>query len=333
MRRFAPFLVGIGVGIVGVYSPLTAAITLAAPGVQTSRTIAVTFDDLPGIPVDGDCNRAAIVEMNRRLVTAVEAAQVPTLGVASEGVVCGSVRPQVLREVYALWLNAGFDLGNHTFSHPDLNTTSVADYRVDIRRGEEVLRPTLAARGQSLQYFRYPQLHAGDTPTKKEAVESFLAERGYVNAPVTIDNQEFVFAGAYRRALRDNHPEVARCVAAAYVPYMEEVVAFFEQWSVDVMGYEIPQVLMLHDNDLNAEYFPELVEMLRGRGYRFVSLDEALKDPAYSQPEEYVGPRGLSWIHRWALTRGMEVREEPRDPAWLGQLPVGGTSRWVCPVG
>ncbi len=155
-----------------------------------------------------------------------------------------------------------------------------------------------------------------------------------MNAPVAINNQDFVFANAYRRAISDGHIEVARCVASAYVPYMEEGVAFFEQRSVDVMGYEIPQVLLLHDNDLNADYFPELVTMLRRRGYRFVSLDEALRDPAYAQPEEYVGPRGLSWLHRWALTRGMEFREEPRDPPWLGELPSGGdAAAWTCPTG
>ena len=242
--------------------PLPASmISAAAERIQTSRTIAVTFDDLPGTPVAGNCDRTAIVEMNRRLVTAAQRAQVPAFGFATEGVICDSLRPEVLREVYALWLDAGFGLGNHTFSHPDLNTTSIADYQADIHLGEEVLRPTLAARRLSLQYFRYPLLHAGDMPAKRAAVRTFLEDLDYVNAPVTIDNQEFVFAGAYRRALRAGHADVARCVAAAYVPYMEEVVTFFERWSVDVVGYEMPQILLLHVNDLNAEYFPALVEM------------------------------------------------------------------------
>lgn len=130
-----------------------------------------------------------------------------------------------------------------------------------------------------------------------------------------------MFAGVYRQAIRNGQLDVARCIGTAYVPYMEDVVAFF------------PQVLLLHNNELNAEYFPELVDMLWRRGYRFVSLDEALEDPAYSRQEEYVGPRGLSWIHRWALTRGMEFREEPRDPEWLGELPRSGdTSGWTCPT-
>jgi hypothetical protein len=60
--------------------------------------------------------------------------------------------------------------------------------------------------------------------------------------------------------------------------------------------------------------------MMKKRGYEFVTLDEALADPAYRRPDEYVGPRGLSWIHRWAVTQGMELKEEPREPAWLADL-------------
>ena len=61
--------------------------------------------------------------------------------------------------------------------------------------------------------------------------------------------------------------------------------------------------------------------MLQARGYTFVSLDEALADPAYALADGYVGPRGLSWVHRWALGKGMKIEgEEPREPAWLARL-------------
>ncbi len=329
----------LGAGVLVVWSASSGHVFSVSPSsmmprVQASRTIAVTFDDVPGTPAAGNCDRAAIVDMNRRLITAIQQAEIPALGLVIEGLGCDALRPHVLREVFALWLEAGLSLGNHTFSHPDFNTTSVADYEAEILNGEEILRPMLAARGDAPTYFRYPQLHAGDTPEKKAAIEAFLEQRGYVNAPVTIDSQEWVFAGAYRRALRRGNAEVARCVAAAYVPFMEDVVAFFENWSVEVMGYEIPQVLLLHVNELNADYLPELVAMLRQRGYGFVSLDEALTDPAYAQLEEYVGPRGLSWLHRWALTRGMELQEEPRDPSWVADLnrqrDRADMADWTC---
>jgi hypothetical protein len=78
--------------------------------------------------------------------------------------------------------------------------------------------------------------------------------------------------------------------------------------------------LLLHANELNADYLDRLVGMLKGRGYNFIGLDQALQDPAYDRPDEYVGPRGLSWLHRWALADGLQVKEEPREPAWIRDL-------------
>jgi len=48
-----------------------------------------------------------------------------------------------------------------------------------------------------------------------------------------------------------------------------------------------------------------------------VSLDDALADEAYRLPEEYVGPSGFSWIHRWSKTKGMPGKGEPDPPAWV----------------
>ena len=57
--------------------------------------------------------------------------------------------------------------------------------------------------------------------------------------------------------------------------------------------------------------------MLRGRGYSFISPDQALADEAYRLPEEYVGRGGFSWIHRWSRTKGMAPKREPDPPRWV----------------
>ena len=62
---------------------------------------------------------------------------------------------------------------------------------------------------------------------------------------------------------------------------MEAVVAYYEQQSVAIVGREIAQTLLLHASALNAATFDALAAKLEARGYRFVSLGEALKDPAY----------------------------------------------------
>jgi peptidoglycan-N-acetylglucosamine deacetylase len=183
-----------------------------------------------------------------------------------------------------------------------------------------VTRALLHQRGDSLVYFRHPFLHAGKDLTTKRALERFLSKRGYTIAPVTIDNQEWVFAEAYVRAQNRGDTATATRIADAYITYMNDVVAFFEQRSVEVVGREIRQVLLLHVNTLNVDRFDALVTMMKNRGYSFISIGRALEDSAYRLPDSYAGPVGLSWIHRWGLTRGMPLVPEPREPAWVARL-------------
>ena len=86
---------------------------------------------------------------------------------------------------------------------------------------------------------------------------------------------------------------------------------------------EIPQVLLLHANAVNADHLSGLIAALRRRGYRFVDLDTAVTDPAFASPDTYVGPGGITWLHRWAITRGVDrelFRGEPTTAQWVQDL-------------
>jgi len=98
---------------------------------------------------------------------------------------------------------------------------------------------------------------------------------------------------------------------------MESVVAAFERGSVSLLGREFPQILLIHASQMNADLMPDLLAMFRRRGYAFVSLDHALADPAYRLPDDYAGPNGISWIHRWAKTKGIKTTPEPDPPDWV----------------
>lgn len=288
---------------------------------STQRSVALTFDDLPGTAVSGgNCEAVTLLEVNERLLSHLEGFEIPATGLVTASRACEELRAKLLPRILELWLEAGHDLGNHTFSHPDLNNTPLEDYKEDIIRGEQILRRVLEQQGRELRFFRHPLLHTGADTNTKQAVATFLGERGYRVAPVTIDNQEWIFAAVYTRAKQAGDHETMERVVEAYIPFMKEVFEFFEEWSREVLGREIPQVLLLHVNELNADHLPRLVRMMRRRGYEFVSLEQALRDGAYESEDAYAGPRGLSWLHRWALTRGMELRQEPREPEWLSEL-------------
>jgi peptidoglycan/xylan/chitin deacetylase (PgdA/CDA1 family) len=299
---------------------LLAAFSSAAAAAE--RAVAVTFDDLPGPPAALASNDVgALRENTRRLLAAFQEAKVPVVGFVNEGklFVEGETPAQAEEriDVLRLWLAGGHELGNHTYSHRDLNTQPLDWFEQDVVRGETVTRRLLAEKQRTLRYFRHPFLHVGLDLEKRRAFETFLAGRGYTVAPVTIDNDEYIYAAAYAAALRRGDAAFARRLGADYLRYMESVFAFVEDVSRRLLGREIPQVLLLHANALNADRFPALAAMMKARGYRYVTLEDALRDEAYERPDTYVGPWGISWLHHWEITEGRQRSPSPDPPDWV----------------
>ncbi len=276
-----------------------------------SRQVSITIDDLPRGGDGGGQTLDDIRKMTARLLAPFSEQHVPLTGFVHAGVT--KLTSAELQQILNLWLDSGADLGNHTYSHADLNTTPVAEYERDILKDDAILRPLLEAHGKKLEYFRYPFLHTGASAETKQEIQNFLTAHGYRNAPVTLDNSDYMFASAFLK------PEFAARVRSDYVPYLESVIAFFERRSVEVTGHEVPQILLLHASELNSQMMPRILEMFRRRGYRFVSLADALNDDAYRLPERYAGRGGFSWIHRWSQTKGLPNQAEPDEPAWVRQ--------------
>jgi peptidoglycan-N-acetylglucosamine deacetylase len=293
-----------------------ALLILAVTASAANRDVALTIDDLPRGGDGGGPDYAAIRDMTGRLLAPFREQKTPLTGFVHPGRT--ELSAPDLSRILDLWLDAGAELGNHTWSHADLNRVPVAEYEQEILKAEAFLRPLVEARGKKLEFFRYPMLHAGPEARTKLAIEQFLAAHHYRNAPVTLDNSDYMFAKAYM------HPELRARVTREYVPYLESVVAFFERRSVEVVGCEFPQIMLLHANELNSRMMPRILAMFRRRGYRFISLGEALRDPAYRLPENYIGPGGFSWIHRWSMTKGMPNKGEPDEPGWVREAFTKG---------
>lgn len=286
---------------------------------QPKRQVAITIDDLPlGGDCSGPCEIQYVRQITAQLLTPFRDEHVPLIGFVNAGK-CSSLARDHLRQLLEMWLDAGAELGNHTASHVDLNRTPLADYEADISNGEPAIRTALASRGLALRYFRHPFLHAGRDLETKHQLERYLGKHGYRIAPVTLDNSDYMFAAVYASALQRGDTELAARVKQLYVPYMESIFAFFEQRSIDVLGRDIAQILLLHVSKLNAEMMPDLIAMMRSRGYSFITLEEALKDTAYQLPDDYAGPGGFSWIHRWSKTKGMQPKGEPDEPSFIAE--------------
>lgn len=308
------------------------AVVFACPALAATdhvdRRIAITIDDLPWQRIE-ETPPDALHQRHAQLMDQLQRAGAPVVGFVNEGKLeqGGQVQPArvaMLRD----WLEAGAELGNHTHGHSDLHAVGLEAYRADILRGERVLRPMLVERGTVPRWFRHPYLRAGRTAEDKAAVETFLAAHGYRVAPVTVDNGEWVWAFAYANVLdgQADTPQRAamlRQLERGYVPYMLNKVDYFEQQSRKLLGYALPQVWLLHANELNAAVLAELVAAVRRRGYRTIKLEEALRDPAYARTDGYTGRFGPSWLHRWAMAEGRTkafYAGEPVVPTWVLKL-------------
>jgi peptidoglycan/xylan/chitin deacetylase (PgdA/CDA1 family) len=289
-------------------------------GPPERRAVALTFDDLPF--VSRGLGTAEVRRKAEQLLAALQAHHAPAIGFVNEGKLAGPEGPEPGTALLNLWLDAGLPLGNHTYSHISLTTTPLEQYEADVLRGEAVTRKLVEARGLKLRYFRHPFTHTGPTPEIKAAFEAFLQDHGYTVAPFTVEDSDYLFDLVYARALRAGDEALAKRVRTAYLDQLDVAFGFFEGLSRDLFGREIPQILLVHANELNGDVLDEMLHKLEARGYGFVALDQALADEAYRTPDRYVGKFGPSWLHRWSVAKGtpMRLKEEPDPPDWLLQL-------------
>ena len=284
------------------------------------RAVAITIDDLPAgrysfrTPLLEDI--AAFRAKNTEFVHRFSTRSAPFSGFVTEGWTPRAWPEGALQELLDDWLDAGAELGNHTYSHPDLYETSLQRYQADIVLGEAALGSVLARRGRRPRYFRHPYLHTRKNGEDSTALDAFLDDAGYRTAPVTVDAQDWLFAEIYAWArARGDEPRSA-AAARAYFEYLDALFDHVETSSFETLGREPVQVLLMHANALNFDSIGKVLDLLAGRGYRIASLDEALEDPVY---REKVPPRG-SWLHGWRELRKLDRAPDPQPGAFLGRL-------------
>lgn len=285
--------------------------------------MAVTIDDLPAQRIQTQPAERTEA-LTRDILKALTRRKIPAIGFVNENKleIDGAVAPHRVA-LLERWLDAGMELGNHAYSHPSLHRTPLPEFEADVLRGERITKPLARKRGKPFRFFRHPFLQTGRDLDTKRGLVSFLEEHGYQVAPVTVDNEEWIFGQAYDQAIARKDRPLQRRVAATYLDYMESMVAYYEGQSRVLFDREIPQVLLIHANSLNGDHLAALLDRIRRRGYRFLDLETVLADPAYTSPDTFTGGGGITWLHRWALTRGIDkalLRGEPESPEWVKTL-------------
>lgn len=265
----------------------------AAQGPAQERRVAITIDDGPVVGELKDLGR--FQRISAGLMSSLQAENVPATIFINERQLNVQRQRDGRAAIVTQWLDAGYDIGNHTYSHPSLNEIPLWQFEDNVMKGEVIMRPLLEERGRKLVWFRYPFLDSGTTAEVHQKFLDFLEQRHYRVAPITVDYKDYMFAGAYSRMLRGDKPEIADKIKQAYLEQVDNGFAAAERISRDLFGYELPQILLIHCSELNSVALRDSIALMRKRGYRFITLEEAMKDPAYARPDTFTGPGG-SWL-------------------------------------
>jgi peptidoglycan/xylan/chitin deacetylase (PgdA/CDA1 family) len=208
-----------------------------------------------------------------------------------------------------MWLQAGHELGNHSYGHLDYARTESAPYVEDVEKGRAGLQAFLDKRQQKVRFFRFPFLREGETLEKLRAVREYLAKSGQRNLPVTIDNQDWSFEEPWVKARQANDTAGLARLGEDYQHALRlEVLtqtALGDQW----VGRASPQILLLHANEVGVAQWDPLFAWMKTRGFRFAGVDEVMADNALSLPHEFVGRYGGGL---WQRVRHERRREQAR---------------------
>jgi len=231
--------------------------------------IAITLDDLPfvGSSYKTPASLKRTHDRFNALVDALKDNQVPATGFVIGGAI-GTGDWELLKTFH----EAGFTLGNHTYSHLNLNQSNVDSYIKEIARTDKILTPFMS----HPKYFRYPYLAEGRSETR-QVVLNYLTEHNYVIAPVTIDSKDYRF--------NEELYHVAYRAREQYIPqlkrrYLDYIWHETERAEHRAQGKPVKQILLLHANLLNSYCLNDILLMYRAHGYQFISLHDALTNPA-----------------------------------------------------
>ena len=281
-------LLMVAIGFAGAQNSAASSAPAAQPQSQASRSvagdhgdspfrIAITFDDLPahGSLPPGETR----LEVASKIIGALRDAHVPPTYGFVNGV---RIEEQPAdAAVLQAWRDAGYPLGNHGWSHMNLNQHPLEEFESDISRNEPILGRLMKAKNDDWHWFRFPFLAEGDTPEKNSGIRAFLAQHGYKTAAVTMSFGDYIWNEPYARCKAKSDEKAIAFLAESYLAAADDAIRYSRSMSHTLYGHDIPYVLLMHIGAFDAEMLPRLLDLYRAKGVQFVTLKEAESDEFY----------------------------------------------------
>ncbi|HLH08768.1 MAG TPA: GDSL-type esterase/lipase family protein [Terriglobales bacterium] len=266
-----------------------------------SPQIAFTFDDLPSHgPLPAGETRIGIMA---KIATALHDAHMPPV----YGFVNGLAVEQFPGDIKALenWHAAGNPLGNHTWSHMNLNQNSLQAFEDNTTENEPLLGKLMDS--GNWHWFRFPYLAEGDTPEKRAGVRAFLLQHGYKIAGVTMSFGDYMWNEPYARCVAKGDTVSIDLLEKSYLQAADDSIRNYRELSHKLLGRDIPYVLLMHVGAFDARMLPRLLDLYKSRGFQFVTLDQAESDPFYREDTDLSLPPGPDMLEGVASARHTPV--------------------------
>lgn len=285
------------------------AFTLNGISVCAQSKVAITIDDVPNTRLyaqDG---------FDTRLLAQLDALQVPTAIFINEFKMYQNDSIWKNMALLNAWIsNSYITVGNHSFKHSRYSISGLDSFKIEVVKGEAISRELALKNHKSLQYFRFPFNDLGKDSVQQKEIAQYLNTLNYTITPFTIESSDWMYNYVYRHYLKQGEHKKAREVGMRYVEQTLAMFTFFEKLSNELYGRNINHIYLCHDNWINRDFLTLILEKLQAQKYQCVSLDEAMEDQVYQQPNLYHKKWGISWLYRW-----METQEERYD--WMKQEP------------
>lgn len=287
---------------------------MAAAQKPQGPQVAFTFDDLPAHgPLPPGMARPAVVTS---LLQTLKAEGLPPV----YGFVNGFRVAQFPYQIHILerWHAAGEPLGNHTWSHPELDKLSAAAYERDIGRDQALLKRVDP--GGDWHWFRYPFLEEGNTVAKREDVRNWLGTHGYRIAEVSMDFQDYLWNEPYARCEARGDQAAVKRLHDSYLETADTYIGVYRELAHRLYGRDIPYVLLMHAGAFDARMLPELIALFRERGFTFITLEQAMADPVYRSDARVAVPGGTTFNELVATERHVEMPDAQEPEQMLSLL-------------
>ena len=135
-----------------------------------------------------------------------------------------------------------------------------------------------------------------------------------------MDFEDYLWNEPYARCMTKHDDESLAYLEKSYLDTADEFIGVFRTLSQKLYGHDIPYVLLMHAGAFDAKMLPRLIALFRSKGFEFVTLQQAERDPAYSFDPDIGHPGGGTLQELVAAVKGVNFPDNTKPYKKLDAL-------------